>query len=46
VTLATAFSRRAREPRDSSSGRLGPEGRARLALLASPEVGLRGRALL
>ena len=35
------------EPRDcSSSGRLGPEGRARMALLASPDVGIRRRALL
>src|SRR4029434_1121522 len=30
----------------SSSGRLGPEGRARMALLAPPDVGIRGRALL
>ena len=35
------------EPRHcSSSGRLGPEGRARMALLAPPDVGIRGRALL
>ena len=39
--------RRAREPRHpSSSGRLGPEGWPRMALLASPDVGVRGRALL
>src|SRR5207248_9070402 len=30
----------------ASSGRLGPGGRARMALLASPDVGIRGRALL
>ena len=30
----------------SSSGRLGPGGRARMAVLASPDVGIRGRALL
>ena len=39
--------RRAREPRhSSSSGRLGSEGRPRMALLASPDVGVRGRAFL
>ncbi len=30
----------------SSSGRLGPERRTRMALLASPDVGIRGRAFL
>src|SRR5439155_26180634 len=30
----------------ASSGRLGPGGRARMAVLASPDVGVRGRALL
>src|SRR5204862_2961503 len=30
----------------SSSGRLGPGGRARMALLASPDVGVHRRALL
>ena len=39
--------RGAREPRhSSSSGRLGPERRPRMALLASPDVGVRGRAFL
>ncbi len=39
--------RRAREPWDcTSSRRLGPKGRTRMALLASPDVGIRGRALL
>src|SRR5439155_13913952 len=39
--------RRAREPGDcSSSRRLGSERRTRMALLASPDVGIRGRALL
>src|SRR4029077_19426487 len=39
--------RRAQEPRHTSSpGRLGPGGRARMAVLASPDVGIRGRALL
>jgi len=30
----------------ASSGRLGPGGRARMAILAPPDVGVRGRALL
>src|SRR5206468_4481085 len=39
--------RRARQPGDcSSSGRLGSGGRTRMALLASPDVGIRRRALL
>src|SRR5205823_13515672 len=39
--------RRAREPGDcSSSGRLGAERRTRMALLASPDVGIRGRTFL
>jgi hypothetical protein len=39
--------RGAREPRHrSSSGRLGPKGRTRMALLASPDVGVRGPAFL
>src|SRR5580765_4007252 len=36
-----------KQPRHcSSSGRLGPGGRARMALLASPDVGIRRRTLL